>query len=216
MYIYNHVHTYQMWVNDVFLDRRMTILHFFLHTVTFFNWSWVDPLCFIGFSLFWRCVSLFFIVFFNYTVQPKVIISLWWKDMDFKKKRVPREKSGRHSNLIYLVLKPLKKSGTAFGDLSVFWRCFFIIVQCFFIVKIVFIDFSLFWRCCSLFSMIFHYFQDVFNYFSLIVQCVYMFFIIFHCIVGSVSCIFCIFVVHGRHGTVESSIFWSFGVFRTT
>ena len=59
---------------------------FFLHIVTFFYWSWVDPLFFRGFSLFWRCVSLFFIVFFpNYMVQPKVIMSLWWKDMDFKK-----------------------------------------------------------------------------------------------------------------------------------
>ena len=43
-------------------------------------------------------------------VQPKVIMPPWWKDMDFKgKNRVPREKSGRHSNLIYLVLKPLLK-----------------------------------------------------------------------------------------------------------
>ena len=36
---------------------------FFLHIVTFFYWSWVDPLFFRGFSLFWRCVWLFFIVF---------------------------------------------------------------------------------------------------------------------------------------------------------
>ena len=40
--------------------------------------------------------------------------------MDFKTKtRVPCEKSGRHSNAIYLVLKPLNKSGTAF------WLCLF-------------------------------------------------------------------------------------------
>ena len=31
-----------------------------------------------------------------------------------EKTRVPCEKSGRHSNPIYLVLKPLNKSGTAF------------------------------------------------------------------------------------------------------
>ena len=29
MHIYNHVHTFEMWVNEVFLDRQMTILHFF-------------------------------------------------------------------------------------------------------------------------------------------------------------------------------------------
>ena len=63
---------------------------FFLHIVTFFYWSWVDPLFFIVFSLFWRCASLFFIVFPNYMVQPKVILPPWWKDMDFKKKPVYR------------------------------------------------------------------------------------------------------------------------------
>ena len=43
-------------------------------------------------------------------VQPKVIMPPWWKDMDFKKENcVPREKSGRHSNLVYLVLNPPKK-----------------------------------------------------------------------------------------------------------
>jgi hypothetical protein len=82
------------------------------------------------------------------------------------------------------------------------------------------------------FSMIFHYFQDGFNYVALIVQCVYMcfiifhwffnvlkiFFIMFHYMLGCFllfTCIFCIFVVHGRHGTVQNSKFWSFGVFRT-
>ena len=57
---------------------------------------------------------------------------------------------------------------------------FFIIVQCFFILKMVFIDSNYFEDVVHSFSMILHYFQDVFNYFSLIVQCVYMFFIIFH------------------------------------
>ena len=48
--------------------------------------------------------------FFHYMVQPKVIMPPWWKDMGFKKKNcVPREKSGRHSSLIYLVLNPPKK-----------------------------------------------------------------------------------------------------------
>ena len=42
-------------------------------------------------------------------------MTFWWKDVDVKKNtRVPREKFGRHSNPIYLVLKPLNKSGTAF------------------------------------------------------------------------------------------------------
>ena len=81
------------------------------------------------------------------------------------------------------------------------------------------------------FSMIFHYFQDVFNYFSLIVQCVYMFSsfltLTFQCFkdVFHYFSLYCwvdfmhilhICSIHGRHGTVENSIFWSFGVFRTT
>ena len=91
-------------------------------------------------------------------VQPKVIMPPWWKDMDFKQENcVPREKSGRHSNLIYLVLNPLKKSGPAFSDFSLFPRC------CSFVSS----DFSLFSRCVSLcfidFSMLLH----VFHYFSL-------------------------------------------------
>jgi hypothetical protein len=50
-----------------------------------------------------------------YTDGPKVRMTFWWKDVDVKKNtRVPREKFGRHSNSIYLVLKPLNKSGTAF------------------------------------------------------------------------------------------------------
>ena len=148
-----------MWVNEVFLDRRLTILFFFAYFVMFYS-SWVDPLVFISFLFFWRWFSIVFIV---YMVQPKVIMPPWWKDMDFKEKnRVPREKSGRHSNLIYLVLKPLKKTkkknGTAFGDCSLFSRC----------CSLFFSDFSLFSRC----SIIFHWFFNV-------VTCVSLFFIDF-------------------------------------
>ena len=111
-----------------------------------------------------------------------------------EKTRVPREKSGRHSNLIYLVLKPLfKNPGRQFSDFSVFRRCFSLLFSGF-----------LFWR---LFSLIFHYFKDVvhsgsmifnyvldvFNYFSLIVQCVYMFFIIFHWLFNVLKMFFIIF-----------------------
>ena len=54
-------------------------------------------------------------IFMCYTDGPKVRMTFWWKDVDVKKNtRVPREKFGRHSNSIYLVLKPLNKSGTAF------------------------------------------------------------------------------------------------------
>ena len=50
-----------------------------------------------------------------YTDGLEVRMTFWWKDVDVKKNtRVPREKFGRHSNPIYLVLKPLNKSGTAF------------------------------------------------------------------------------------------------------
>ena len=164
-------------------------------------------------------------------VQSKVIMSLWWKDMDFKKKRVPREKSGRHSNLIYLVLKPLLKNPGRHSVIFSISKMFFIIVQCFFILKMVFIDFSLFWRCCSLlfndfslfsrcfklffidcsmclhdfhhFSLIFQCFKDSFHYFSL------------YCWVDFMHTLH-ICSIYGRHGTVENSIIWSFGVFRTT
>ena len=55
------------------------------------------------------------IYIYIYTAGLKVRIRLWWKYMDFKQKNcVPREKSGTHSKPVYLVLKPLKKSGTAF------------------------------------------------------------------------------------------------------
>ena len=117
MYNYKHVHTYQMWVNEVFLDRRMTILHFFCilwHFLLIMGRSIIFH-CF--FVILTMCFIIFHCFFPNYMVQPKVILPPWWKDMDFKKK------PGRHSNLIYLVWNPLKNSGTAFGDLSVFWRC---------------------------------------------------------------------------------------------
>ena len=56
-----------------------------------------------------------FLYLYMYTDGPKVRMTFWWKDVDVKKNtRVPREKFGRHSNPIYLVLKPLNKSGTAF------------------------------------------------------------------------------------------------------
>ena len=133
---------------------------FFLHIVTFLL-IMGRSIIFHWFSLFWRYVSLFFIIVSNYMVQSKVIMSLWWKDMDLKKKRVPREKSGRHSNLIYLVLKPLLKNPGRHSVIFSISKMFFIIVQCFFILKMVFIDFSLFWRCCSL----------LFNDFSLFSRC---------------------------------------------
>ena len=105
-----------------------------------------------------------------------------------EKKGVPGEKSGRHSNPIYLVLKPREKIRDDIQWFFIILKMFFIIFQWFFIILKMFfwffIDFSLFSRCCSFFSLIFHYFQDVFhycslfsiflhvfNYFSLIFQC---------------------------------------------
>ena len=50
-----------------------------------------------------------------YTAGLKVRMPFWWRQVDLEIHfRVPREKFGRHSNPIYLVLKPLNKSGTAF------------------------------------------------------------------------------------------------------
>ena len=101
---------------------------FFLHIVTFF----IVHGQIHYFSLVFRYfddVFHYFSLFFNYTVQPKVIISLWWKDMDFKKNRVPREKSGRHSNLIYLVLKPLKQNPGRHSVTFQYFEDVFIIFQ---------------------------------------------------------------------------------------
>ena len=50
-----------------------------------------------------------------YTAGLKVRMPFWWRQVDLEIHfRVPREKFGRHSNPIYLVLKHLNKSGTAF------------------------------------------------------------------------------------------------------
>ena len=126
---------------------------FFAYFVMFYS-SWVHPLVFIGFLFFWRWFSIVFIV---YMVQPKVIMPPWWKDMDFKgKNRVPREKSGRHSNLIYLVLKPLLKKPVRHS----------VIVH--YVQDVV-----------HYFSVIFHYFQGaiIFHWFLNVVTCVSLFFI---------------------------------------
>ena len=178
-----------MWVNEVFLDRRMTILHFFFGIFCHFYSSWVDSLVFIGFSLFWRWFSIFFIVFFRYMVQPKVIMPPWWKDMDFKKENcVPREKSGRHSNLIYLVLNPLKKIRAG--------------IQWFFIIsKMLFI-------CLKWFFIIFKVRFIMFHWFFNVVTCVSLFFIVFwvyvFCNLHAYSA-YLQYHIHGRHRTVENA-----------
>ena len=107
-----------------------------------------------------------------------------------EKARVPREKSGRHSNLIYLVLKPLKQNPGRHSVTFQYFEDVFIIFQWFSIIlKMLFIDFSLFWSFLSIMfpwiswfkdvfgycplifhycSLIFHDFQDVVHYFSMI------------------------------------------------
>ena len=84
--------------------------------------------------------------------------------------RVPREKSGRHSNLIYLVLKPLKKKTVRHSVIVHYFQ-----------------------DVVHYFSVIFHYFQGVFHYFSLMVQCRYMCFIIFQCFFSVLEMFFIIF-----------------------
>ena len=176
LYVCTFTIMYSTYISDVskrgVLGSADDDLAFFLHIMTFFYWSWVDPLFFICFSLFWRCVSLFFIVFFQlYGTTESYIATLVERHGFQEKTRVPREKSGRHSNLIYLVLKPLSKNPGRHSVIFQYFEDVFHYCSVFFILKMVFIDVSLFWRCCSLFSMIFHYFQDVFHYFSLIFQC---------------------------------------------
>ena len=110
---------------------------FFAYFVMFYS-SWVDPLVFIGFLFFWRWFSIVFIV---YMVQPKVIMPPWHGFQG--KNRVPREKSGRHPNLIYLVLKPLKKKRYGIRWLFIIFKMLLIIFQWFFIIFKVFHYFSL-------------------------------------------------------------------------
>ena len=175
MYIYNHVHTYQMWVNEVFLDRRMTILHFFCILWLFllimgrsiiFHWFFVIlTICFTIFHYFFQLYGT--VESYNVTLVER---------HGFKKKRVPREKSGRHSNLIYLVLKPLLKNPGRHSVIFSISKMFFIIVQCFFILKMVFIDFIIlkmlliivqwFFIIFKMFLIIFHWLFNVLTWFS--------------------------------------------------
>ena len=128
-----------------------------------FRWFFVIlTMCFIIFHFF---------LFQLYARTENYIATLVERHGFQEKTRVPREKSGRHSNLIYLVLKPLKKSGTAFGDLSVFWRCFSLLFNVFLFWRWVSLIFHYFEDVAHYCSMIFHYFQHVFHYFSLIFQC---------------------------------------------
>ena len=113
-----------------------------------------------------------------------------------EKKGVPGEKSGRHSNPIYLVLKPREKIRDDIQWFFIILKMFFIIFQWFFIILKMF-----FW-----FSLIFHYFQDVvhFSHWFFIIfkmcfiiahcfQYFYMFFIIFHWFFSVLKMFFMIF-----------------------
>ena len=162
-----------MWINEVFLDRRMTILRFFfLSYFVIVNSSWVDSLVFIGFSLLWRWFSIFFIVFFIilYGTTESYNATLVERH-GFQEKNAYRLRNlGGILTLFMQSWIPFKKSGTAFSDFS-FSRC----------CSLFFSDFSLFSRCVSLFFIdvsmslhVFHYFsvffqcfRDVFHYFSL-------------------------------------------------
>ena len=92
--------------------------------------------------------------------------------MDFKEKnRVPREKSGRHSNLIYLVLKPLKKKTVRHSVIVHYFQdvahYFSVIFHYFQGVPLFFIDFLMLLHVFHYFSLIFQCFRYVFHYFSL-------------------------------------------------
>ena len=69
---------------------------------------WADLFCGPQFCINLQICSI-------YTAGLKVRMPIWWRQVDLDIHfRVPREKFGRHSNPIYLVLKPLNKSGTTF------------------------------------------------------------------------------------------------------
>ena len=157
-----------MWINEVSLDRRMTILHFFSYFVIFS--SWVDPLVFIGFSLFWRWFSILHCFFLLYGTTESYNATLVERH-GFQEKNAYRLRNlGGILTLFIQSWIPFKKSGTAFSDFS-FSRC----------CSLFFSDFSLFSRCVSLFfidgsmslhvlhyfSVFFQCFRDVFHYFSL-------------------------------------------------
>ena len=116
-----------------------------------FYWSWVHPLIFhCSFVILTMCFIIFH--FFQlYGTTESYNASLVERHAFQEKTRVPREKSGRHSNLIYLVLKPLLKNPGWHSVIFQYFEDVFHYCSVFFIFKIVFIDVSLFWRCCSLF-----------------------------------------------------------------
>ena len=130
------------------------------------------------FVILTMCFSIFHCFFPNYMVTTESYIATLVERHGFQEKaRVPHEKSGRHSNLIYLVLNPLKKSGTAFGDLSVFRRCFSLLFNvffyfkdgfhwCFIILKMLFIIFQWFFIIFKMCLIIFHWLFNVFACFS--------------------------------------------------
>ena len=160
-----------MWVNEVFLDRRLTILFFCIFCYVLFI---------MGTSISFHWFFIFLTMVFNsfhclYGTTESYNATLVERHGFPEKKRVPREKSGRHSNLIYLALNSLKKSGTAFSDFSLFSRCCSLFFQSFFII------FKVCW-------IIFHWFFNV-------VTCVSLFFIVFWVFVLLFTCIFCIFAV---------------------
>ena len=130
------------------------ILSFFIHHGQIHQFSLVFHYFDDGFQYF----SLFFSLYGTTESYNATLV----ERHGFQEKNAYRVRNlGGILTYIYLALNPLKKSGTAFSD------------------------FSLFSRCCSLFfQCFFHYFQGVLNYFSLIFQCCYMCFIIFHCLLG--------------------------------
>ena len=85
MYIYNHVHTYEIILDvskrGIFGSADDDIACFFIFCHLFIMGRS------ISFHWFFVILTMVFNIvhyFFHYMVQPKVIMPPWWKDMDFK------------------------------------------------------------------------------------------------------------------------------------
>ena len=102
----------------------------------------------IIFHLFFVILTMCFIIFHCffqlYGTTESYIATLVERHGFQEKTRVPREKSGRHSNLIYLVLKPLSKNPGRHSVIFQYFEDVFHYCSVFFILKMVFIDVSLF------------------------------------------------------------------------
>ena len=96
------------------------------------------------FVILTMCFIIFHCFFQLYGTTESYNVTLVERHGFQEKARVPREKSGRHSNLVYLVPKPLLKNPGRHSVIFQYFEDVFHYCSMFFILKMVFIDVSLF------------------------------------------------------------------------